>query len=98
MNGKGDRNRTSNWDSYRDNYDEIEWGEDMENEYDVGQYIQNLEAGIEEKEAEIERLREALIKIASVDEWLICGCYEDCSCGMREAIYIAEKALEKDDE
>ena len=29
MNGKGDRNRTSDWDSYRDNYDEIEWGGDM---------------------------------------------------------------------
>jgi len=29
MNGKGDRNRTSDWDSYRDNYDEIEWGSDM---------------------------------------------------------------------
>ena len=26
MNGKGDRNRTSNAGAYRDNYDKVKWG------------------------------------------------------------------------
>ena len=45
----------------------------------------------------IDRLTDAMKRIVAIKDSFVCACCEDCSCGMYEAIRIAEEALSKDE-